>query len=68
MVLRLLLCYWVNARFHIHVVAENKSFAAPRLIEKFLERQCFLGTVPDVTNVPNSDQFVRKAILDSQVS
>ena len=40
----------------------------PRIIEKFLERQCFLGTVPDVTNVPNSDQFVRKAILDSQVS
>lgn len=39
----------------------------PRLIEKFLEQQCFMGTVPDVTNVPNSDQFVRKAILDSQV-
>ena len=39
-----------------------------RLIEKFLERQCFMGVVPDVGNMPSSDQFVRKAVLESQVS
>ncbi|CAK9030752.1 Uncharacterized protein SCF082_LOCUS19333 [Durusdinium trenchii] len=52
---------------------DSAEFAAIRtkiamlwLIEKFLERQCFMGVVPDVGNMPSSDQFVRKAVLESQ--
>jgi hypothetical protein len=37
-----------------------------RLIEKFLERHCFMGVATDVQAMPNSDQFVKKVALDGQ--
>lgn len=39
-----------------------------RLIEKFVERNCFMGLVPDVGNIPSTDQFLRRAALDAGVS
>ena len=39
-----------------------------RLINKCLERSCFMGLVTDVNAMPSSDQFCRRFALDSQVT
>ena len=39
-----------------------------RLINKFLEKRCFMGSVPDVTNPPPSDAFLRRVAVDAQVA
>lgn len=39
-----------------------------RLIDKFLEKKCFMGACPDVNNPPPMDAFLRKAAVDLQVA
>ena len=38
-----------------------------RIINKFLEKKCFVGYIADVTNPPPSDAFLRKVAVDAQV-
>ena len=37
-----------------------------RLVEKFCEQRCVVGLVPEVTNVPPTEAFCRKAATEWQ--